>query len=270
MKYDQVADRVRRTAKRIPGARWIWRKYLNHKLRTRLSIFGRGRNELYDVQTLDVLRRVLKEDSVCIDVGAHVGSILREMIAVAPRARHHAIEALPHLACRLKVEFPAVEVHACAVADKAGDQMFNYVKNDPGYSGLRQRRYDRSDPIIQQISVPVRRIDDLIPENTPIRLIKIDIEGGEFHALVGAKSMLTRCKPVIIFEFGVGGGDFYEVTPSMMFSLLSDEVGLQLSTMKRWLAGQQPYDLTTFARSFERGEDYYYIAYPDKGAVALL
>jgi len=33
----------------------------------------------------------------------------------------------------------------------------------------------------------------------------------------------------------------------MMFSLLSDEAGLHLSTMKLWLAGKPPYDLTMFA-----------------------
>jgi hypothetical protein len=47
-----------------------------------------------------------------------------------------------------------------------------------------------------------------------------------------------------------------------MFSLLSDEMGLQLSTMKRWLTGQSPYDLTIFAKSFESGDEFYYIAYP--------
>ena len=83
-----------------------------------------------------------------------------------------------------------MEVDACAVSDKAGEQMFNYVENAPGFSGLRQRQYDRSDPIIRQIPVPVRRIDELIPEDAFIRLIKIDIEGGEYQACLARR---RRC-----------------------------------------------------------------------------
>jgi FkbM family methyltransferase len=262
MKASRTIKFVRSIIKKVPGARWIYGMFLRQRTRFRRAILGPNRGELYDIQTLDVLRRVLKADSACIDVGAHVGDILREIIAIAPHARHHAVEALPHLASRLKMEFPSVEVHACAVSDKAGEQMFNYVENAPAYSGLRQRRYDRSDPIIRQIPVSVRRIDDLIPENAPIRLIKMDIEGGEYHALLGAKKTLLRCKPFIIFEYGLGAEDFYKVTPSMMFSLLSNEVGLDLSTMERWLAGKPSYDLTMFAKSFESGDEFYYIAYP--------
>ena len=43
------------------------------------------RSRLYDVQTLAVMKRVLREDSCCVDVGCHQGSILREMLRYAPR-----------------------------------------------------------------------------------------------------------------------------------------------------------------------------------------
>jgi MoaA/NifB/PqqE/SkfB family radical SAM enzyme len=38
------------------------------------------KNRQYDIQTLEVMKRVLQNDSNCVDVGCHQGSILREML----------------------------------------------------------------------------------------------------------------------------------------------------------------------------------------------
>jgi hypothetical protein len=35
----------------------------------------------------------------------------------------------------------------------------------------------------------------------PIHFIKIDIEGYEFKALVGAKDLIQKCKPIILMEY---------------------------------------------------------------------
>src|SRR5213083_65495 len=45
-----------------------------------------------------ILRKTLRKDSNCIDVGAHVGEWLTQFLALAPRGRHFAFEPLPHLA----------------------------------------------------------------------------------------------------------------------------------------------------------------------------
>jgi len=53
------------------------------------------KNRLYDIQTLEIMKRVLREDSNCVDVGCHQGSILREMLRLAPKGTHFAFEPLP-------------------------------------------------------------------------------------------------------------------------------------------------------------------------------
>lgn len=235
---------------------------MNLGRRARRLLAGPSRGERYDIETIQVLRRVLTAQSVALDVGAHVGEILREIVAIAPASRHQAVEALPHLAERLRADFKSVDVHACAVADKTGQQMFNFVENAPAYSGLRLRQYSRSDPVIRQIPVQVRRIDDLIPVELVIELIKLDIEGGEYHALLGAKETLRRCMPVLIFEYGLGAADYYRVTPEMMYALLEGDLGYHVSSMERWLAGSAPYDLPRFAEAYQTGREFYFIAYP--------
>ncbi|MEJ7661318.1 MAG: FkbM family methyltransferase [Hymenobacter sp.] len=69
--------------------------------------------------------------------------------------------------------------------------------------------------------------------------MKIDVEGGELQVLEGAQKMLAASRPVIIFEHGIGGSDHYGTRPEQVYDLLAGPaIGLSISTMARWLAGQ--------------------------------
>lgn len=255
--------KLRKYAKNIPGVRATYRVLMRAQRRVRRVVCGPNQAERYDVETAEVLRRVLGPDSVCIDVGAHCGDILKMMVDFAPNGRHHAIEALPDLADKLATQFPDVLVHSCAVANETGEHLFNFVSDNPGFSGLRRRSYPRDDYDIHTIQVPVRRLDDLIPANTMVRLIKADIEGGEYDAFLGAQRTIKRCKPLIVFEFDQGGAGSYGISPAMMDSLLCGALRLKISTMRRWLDGAPPLNAKEFAESFQNGADFYFLAYPE-------
>jgi FkbM family methyltransferase len=254
---------LRKLAKRIPGARRTYIALMRAGGAVRRRLVGPNRGERYDIETAEVLSRVLSRDSVCVDLGAHNGEILKLMVQFAPSGTHHAVEALPHYAERLIKQFTNVVVHSCAAADKTGEATFNYVMDHPAYSGLQQRAYPRNDCEIRVITVPVQRLDDLVPGNLVARVIKADIEGGEYHAFCGARQLIKRSNPVIIFEFGKGGAGYYGISPQMMHSLLHDEFGLNISTMRRWLQGQPPLTFDEFANSFENNIDVYFMAYPN-------
>jgi hypothetical protein len=67
------------------------------------------RRDIRDYELLvALLERELGEDSDCLDVGAHAGSVLRAILRVPPRGRHVAWEPLPGFAARLRAEFPGV------------------------------------------------------------------------------------------------------------------------------------------------------------------
>lgn len=159
-------------------------------------------NARYDRQTNAVMRRVLERHSLCVDVGAHDGALLASMLAYAPEARHYAFEPLPHLAQHLRATFPGVRVHDCALSDTTGRTTFQYVENDPGYSGIRRRIYDRSDPVVREIDVEIARLDDIVPQTERVAFLKIDTEGAEYHVLRGAVETIRRGRPVIVFEAG--------------------------------------------------------------------
>ena len=59
------------------------------------------KNRLYDMQTLAIMKRILQEDSNCVDIGCYQGSILREILRFAPKGTHFAFEPLPRMLPRL-------------------------------------------------------------------------------------------------------------------------------------------------------------------------
>ena len=86
-----------------------------------------------------LLAFTLAPDSNCIDVGAHKGDVLRDMVRLAPAGRHVAFEPLPDFYEELVREFPGVEVRSSALSTEEGEAAFTYVKSNPGYSGFRER-----------------------------------------------------------------------------------------------------------------------------------
>src|SRR5215208_657413 len=121
------------------------------------------RADIRDTQLLGaLLEEVLEPDSDCLDVGAHAGSVLREIVRLAPRGRHVAWEPLPTFAARLREQFPRVEVREAALGDRAGTRAFAHVVDDPGWSGFLMRPMPASGPV-EELTVTVERLDDVLP-----------------------------------------------------------------------------------------------------------
>ncbi len=237
-------------------------KAQGHNDGKQVSLDDRSAN--YDRQTVEVMFRVLRRNSNCIDVGAHVGNILQHMIDISPRGRHYAFEPLPHLSQELTESFPQVIVHQAAVSDRSGESEFLFVENDPAYSGLRRRIYDRPDPKVTTIRVRVVTLDEIIPPNEKIAFIKIDIEGGEFHAIEGGIETIRRGKPVIVFEAGSKSTGQYGVKPDDLYRVVTETLGYELSTMQRWLNRKAAYTREEFERNWNQGPEYYFIAIPKR------
>ena len=177
-------------------------------------------NERYDRQTEAVLKKVCKPDMVCIDIGCYKGEILSLMQKYAPNARHIAFEPLPHQFQQLELKFGTqATIYPYALGDENKESTFNYVVSNPTYSGLQKRKYKGKENI-NEIKVQVRQLDQVISHDIPIRVIKIDVEGGEYDVLRGGASLLKKWRPYLIFEHGVGGADKYGVSPGDVYRFL--------------------------------------------------
>jgi len=146
-----------------------------------------------------VLSRLIQPHWNTADVGAHVGSFTALLARLAPRGRLFAIEAVPRKAAMLARRFPHAHVLAEAVTDTPGDVTFHVNLTKPGFSSLAARI---SRGRTQAITVPARRLDDMIPADVPLHFLKIDVEGFEYPALRGAERILRDCRPTILFEAG--------------------------------------------------------------------
>jgi len=219
-------------------------------------------NYLYDRQAHRIMSRVLRKDSNCIDIGANEGTILKDMLKFAPRGDHVAVEPIPELADQLTERYPDVEVHKCALSNVAGTSTFQMVTNNPGYSGLRRRHYDFGEPVIKEITVKTKTMDDVYPDDRSLDFVKIDVEGAEYLVLEGGKETLKRCRPYIVFEHGRGAAEYYNVRPEQVYDLLVDEVGLEISVMKDWLSGERSLSREDFVEQFDNVTNYYFVAHP--------
>ena len=223
------------------------------------------RNQRYDAYTLKIIQRSLKPDSNCIDIGCHKGEILDLMIKGARHGRKIGFEPIPELYQFLTEKYsadPHVKIYPTALYDQTGSTTFQHVLNAPAYSGIKKRKYDGKHVDIDQITVQTGLLDHFIPDDLQIDLMKIDVEGAEFRVMKGGVATLKRCKPVIIFEFGLGAADFYNSKPKEMFAFLTRECGMKISTLKGFLDHAQTLTEPQFTSMFENGREYYFVGHP--------
>lgn len=222
------------------------------------------RNLEYDRLTRVIMQRTVKSGSNCIDVGCHKGEILDIILRLSPNGTHFAFEPIPPLFAELKSKYSdSCTVLPYALSDSAGTTTFNYVKNAPAYSGINKRKYAVAEPDIEEIEVGLKRLDDIIPEELMISLIKIDVEGAEMGVLRGAKDLLKRCQPLVIFECGLGASEFYGTTPEAVHDFFANEVGgMGIYTLRDFIAKRSPLSLEEFVRTYQTNSDYYFVASP--------
>lgn len=219
-------------------------------------------SDVYDKQTVAVMKRSLSRGSNCVDVGCHSGQILKEILRFAPAGTHYAFEPIQELYRGLVERYPGVNVFDLGLSDTVGKTSFQYVTDAPAYSGFRRREYDRPRVSIEEIEVKTDLLDNIIAEDFPVHFIKIDVEGAELQVLRGAIDTIRRNKPIIVFEHGLGGADFYGTTPEEVYDLLSAQCGLCLSLMESWLRNEEPLSREEFADQFYQHINYYFIAHP--------
>src|SRR5262245_391373 len=221
---------------------------------------GREKDDRYDEETAEVMRRTLRPGTIGVDVGAHSGVFLRQMFALAPDHRHVAVEPLPHMAARLRRDFPDAHVVEAALSDRPGTATFYHLVNAAAESGLRRIDAHGDASMVEELSVRVMRLDDVIGPSDAVAFVKIDTEGAELPVIRGAAATIRRCRPVIVFETGSRSTPHYGIGPDDIFAAIA-ELGIQLSTMRRWLDGHGPLTPEAFRRAFCQTTDFYFIAY---------
>lgn len=169
-----------------------------------------------------VLAGALRNGSSYVDIGANRGQVLREAVRISPRGRHFAFEPVPDLAQILTREFPQVDCRRLALGARREVASFCHFTLLDGWSGLQRSPEisdERGKP--EYITVQVSTLDTELGDVAP-SVVKIDVEGGELAVLEGAKTLLSRTRPVVIFEHVPQASALYGAAPGAVWDLLSE------------------------------------------------
>jgi FkbM family methyltransferase len=256
-----VVERIERAVSGTPieaAARRTW---------SEVSSIGRPRARQslrYDRQTLEIMKRILRKDSNCVDVGCHKGKMLAPICELAPHGMHFAFEPLPALCEDLRKRFPKVRIHNMALSDDHGSATFCHVIDAPGLSGFRRMGHVSARASVEEITVRIERLDDVIPRELKIDFMKIDVVGAQLQVLRGAIDTISRNRPFVVLEHGKLAEQCYNTTSSMVYDLLVECCGLKISLLTDWLGGGTPLDWAMFDGhiGFHPNSHFSFLAHP--------
>ena len=170
--------------------------------------------EVYELETQDVLRKLLRPGMTVLDIGANVGffSVLMGDL-VGERGRVCSFEPYPPNFALLKSNIDRnrlhwVEAFPIALSDREGEATLTINPvNDGGHSlgDLSGNPDVAGDAGGRQVTVRTETVDEFVrrAEIESVDLIKIDVEGAETLVLAGASRTLSaEPGPIVICEVG--------------------------------------------------------------------
>lgn len=143
-----------------------------------------------------------EKPGILVDVGASTGFYTvpaaqsgRRVMAIEPNPA-----IIPRLAANLALNGCAhlVEIVQAAASDRDGTATLYVNPRVPLTSGASIEVATCSAP--RKVTVPTRRLDDLLAETGEISCIKIDVEGHERAVLRGAAGIIARHRPALVCE----------------------------------------------------------------------
>lgn len=170
-------------------------------LQAHLYLFGS-----YELPTVRFIRNVLKTGDTAFDVGAQIGYLTLAMsTASGGQIRVVSFEPESHNAERLRSNIalnPGVDV---TIVEKAASNVEGvlrlYLSHDHN-SGTHSTIPNGVNVSNEYIEIPSTTLDAYIAEHSisELKLVKIDVEGGELEVIRGAEKMLRNLRPIIIME----------------------------------------------------------------------
>lgn len=162
------------------------------------------RGLVFESEIVRALAPHIVPGSTVIDAGANFGQMaIAFSHAVGSSGEVHAIEANAALAelCRRNVREcarPNVVVHAKAAWDESGATLTFPVPDFGRFGSYGSHPVDPSARRGQTVETVA--LDDL-PLRSRVSAIKVDIQGSDLRALQGARRLVARDRPAIVFEF---------------------------------------------------------------------
>jgi FkbM family methyltransferase len=188
----------------------------------------------HEADVIRVFRTFLNQHSVVLDIGANFGlyTALSGSI-VKNRGRLYAFEGNPRVFESLQRTIVANDLYFNSnvvaanllVSNESGRGLLHYSANLP--SGGTMSDVALSGGMRHTVEVPMTTIDDFLPPDLLVDLVKIDVEGHEPLVLRGMERTIVRSPNIrIVLEFAenllaytTGGADFIEYIRGLGFAI---------------------------------------------------
>ena len=156
---------------------------------------------VYEENVTNFLQKYLKQNITFLDIGANIGwySLLTAQF-LNDNCKIYAFEPFSAntkllLASKLKNNFKSIKVIQAA----AGNQFGTVAFGASGSNGQCKEVGIEAESILVSDTVNMVKIDNIVKEK--VDLIKIDIEGAEYNALLGSINTIKNSLPIIFSEF---------------------------------------------------------------------
>lgn len=176
-------------------------EYNPNRPRSRMIRALLDRNELYEQEVTHFVELNLKPGMTFIDVGANEGwfSMLACSI-LKGRGKVLSVEPNPRLGPILNrnIErngFSGVASVTLVALGKSNGSTILFIPENDGQSSITARTSKA-----ESVEVPLVTLDHLA-SGLEVNLIKIDVEGYDDEVLAGGTEVISRCRPIVIFEY---------------------------------------------------------------------
>lgn len=148
------------------------------------------------------MKRYCTPGSTFIDIGANIGyETLWGASLVGPSGAVYAFEPIPHLVSQIKESishniFSNITIVPKACGGKEAVSTIYFHEEDAGLTSLANNTGST-----QKTTVQVTTLDTELENVGHVSMIKVDVEGYEYEALLGGEKVIAKNKPYIIFEF---------------------------------------------------------------------
>jgi len=156
---------------------------------------------VWEKEEADQLRALLAPGMAFVDIGAHVGYMtLVAAEAVGPSGWGVAVEPAPGNFELLRANLASAGVSGvCALPVAAWSETGRVPFSLSDVNTGDHRAYARPDS--EMLDVLAFALDDVLPPDVNIDVVKVDAQGTDHRAIRGMARMLARCRPVLVVEY---------------------------------------------------------------------
>lgn len=179
----------------------------------------------FERSEIECLEQVIREDDVCVDVGANIGIYSLLMAKKARKGRVISFEPIYLNRSILAVntalnEITNVEVRECVLSDTVGETRFS-VSEDAAFSSIRPTNRKKEASLLD---VRSDTLDNFFAEEgQKVDVAKIDAEGAELLILRGGEKLLSTpgLRPrVALVELNAQNQAAYDYNPEEVIEFM--------------------------------------------------